>query len=911
MNRERSETAGAQGDLGAEPSRFVGRAPRLDALAAALDGARLVTVTGTAGVGKTRLALEHARRRAPVGGALRIDLAAARSGADVAEALRSVLGATGDGIPTLGAALRARGAALLILDGCEHVVAPVAATVGALLSRSPALRCLATSRRPLRLPGEQLFALEPLKLPEGPDEVETAEASALFLDRARLEVGALAFDGEGARAVVEIVARLGGLPLGIELCASRLQVMTLSELARELSRGLAVLDPTPRDGAPGPPTLRRAFASSWDLLSPWERSALAQASVFRGGFSLAAAARVVDLSDPPGAPPFLDVLQALVDQSLIARRALDGGRQLEFRLHESVRHFAAEALGEGAAGALDRHARYFLDRAEEVPLDGGDGDARTLGETDGEELVAALEHALAGPRDPALGRRLLAGALAADAALVPRGAVAARRALLDASLDAAVDAGSGASAMRALALLARAEVHAAACHPLDGHADRICAKELLALAPAARLRAEVAVSVARDALSAGQLDEARTRVESALGSRRALGDRRAEAEALLLLAQILRAQGEHAAASDSAERAATAARAAGCERLERLASGALGVAAHELGELSAAERHYRHALDGSRARRDRTAEAALSTCLGVLALERGALPEAAALLERARAAHVAAGDRALAATALDYLGLAEEAQGIFAAARGRYEEAATLHQEGFHAPHGGLNQAWLGRLLASCDHLDDARRALDEARSRVFSCGSRAPLTVYDLCEGHFAVAEARAARARGDEHTVTACLARARQTLADPDWGPPSIDVRLAHAALSSALERESGAPPARSAPETSDLVISASALWFQLPAGPRVSLGTRRALRAILRRLAEEREARPGEPLELPALLDAGWPGERVLHEAGASRVYAAVAHLRRDGLRDVLIRRDDGYLLDPAVGLAREPD
>ena len=896
MSRERDATAGAPGNLGAEASRFLGRVQRLDDLQAALAASRLVTVTGTAGVGKTRLALEHARRRAPPGGAWRIDLSGARGEAEVAALVSAALGAGDDTVPALAAAMRARGPMLLILDGCERLVAPVASLLGALLSLAPELACLATSRRPLRLSGEQLFALSPLALPAGPHEVETAEASALFLDRARLEVGGLALDDEGARAVAEIAARLGGLPLAIELCASRLQVMTLPDLSRELSLGLAVLATGSRDDASRRGALRRAFTSSWELLSPRERSALAQASVFRGDFSLAAAERVLDFPGEAGAPPFLDVIEALVEHSLVARRTRDGGRQLRFRLYEGVRHFAAEALGEGTAGAQERHERWFLDRAEQAAA--GDG------ETDGEDIVAALSHPLERPPDPGRAPRLLAAALAADAALASRGTLAARLALLDASIAAAENAASPPLALAlVLVLVTRAEVLAALGRPTEAREDRRRAQDLSHLVPGARARAAVEASLAEEALTEGRLDDARVLADDALASHRALDTRRAEAEGLLLLARVLCAQGAPGAARDHAERAAVAARAAASDPLERAALAALGLAAHHLGDLDVAERCYTQARSYAR-----SGEASLSTHLGALCLERGTLPEAHALLRHALAEQRARGDHAGAADALAYLGIAEEAQGLAASARARYEEAAALHRDAERAPLEGLTLAWLARLEASSDRLDEARRALDEARSRLFAGGSADLLAVYDLCEAHLALAEARAARRRGDERAATTCLARAERVLAAHPPASLSVDVRLARASLARVIGPVPVVSPVALAP---GVVVSASALWFRPVGGDRVSLATRRALRCILRRLAEERDARPGEPLEVPALLDAGWPGERVLHEAGVSRVYAAIAHLRRDGLRDVLVRRDDGYLLDPGVALAREPD
>jgi tetratricopeptide (TPR) repeat protein len=298
-----------------------------------------------------------------------------------------------------------------------------------------------------------------------------------------------------------------------------------------------------------------------------------------------------------------------------------------------------------------------------------------------------------------------------------------------------------------------------------------------------------------------------------------------------------------------------------------------------------------------------------------LAAGEKALGAARTSLERSLREHRAAGAAALEAEVLGLLGLADEIDGRKAAARGRYEEAAVLLRAAERAPLEGLFLAYLGRVEASSGRLAEAREALDEARARVFATGVRSLASVYDLCEGHVAVAEGRAARARGDDRSELAHTDRARRALATSAF--PSPHVRLARILLDRDLSdlvaaASPAAEPARPEVAAGDaLVVSASGRWFAPPRGQRVSLDTRHALRLILGSLAQQREASPGTPLDVAALLQVGWPGERVLHDAGASRVYTAVAQLRREGLRDLLLRRDDGYLLDPGVAIARAAD
>jgi predicted ATPase len=885
----------------------VGRGRELTALAAALAESRLVTVVGTAGVGKTRLALEYADAQTRTPG--RVVVEDATSGlADLAAAVSA--GRDGAG----------SGPVVLILDACEGVVEHAAARLAELLSREPKLRCLATSRRPLGLAGERILQLEPLALPRGPEEIEDAAASALFLDRARHEVGELGSGDLIAKAIVDICRRLGGLPLAIELCARRLRVMSVTELAAELARGLDVLGRGHRDAALRHQSLRAALAASLELLSSWERAALAQASVFRGPFTLAAAEHVIDLSGYPGAPSSVEALQALVDHSLIGRRVIPGATGLSFRVYEVVRCFAAEELGDAEEPTRDRHERYFLHRREP-----GDGD----------DLIAALERALSRPEGPARGGSLLPVALAADAALALRGAFPRRVALLDAAIARGAPA-SRATTELASALLSRAEALSDAGRAADAWDDRRRAEELAWQLQDARLLARLSRGLAASALDEGRIDEGLEQAANALDVQRALGDREAEAEARILLASAARLFGDLDRARREAELAASTADAAGAEHAARRATIELGRIAHDAGDVATATQRFDEALAGPEA-----PDRALASALGLLRIEQGLAKEAGGFeaarsaLTRALSAHRASGAAALEAEVLSLMGLADELDGRFALARARYEEAAAMFHAAARAPLEGLVLASLGRLEASSGRLVEARAALDEARSRLFATGIRSLAAVYDLCEAHVAVAEARAARGRGDERAELAHVARARRALAVSVI--PSAHVRLARFLLArdvpgggdispaSALFERPGAPrpgaprpeaprpeaPRPEAPARDALVVSASGRWFSPPGGPRVLLDTRRALRLILRRLAEQREASPGAPLDVAALLLAGWPDERVLHHAGTSRVYTAIAQLRREGLRDVLLRRDDGYLLDPNVAISRAAD
>jgi predicted ATPase/DNA-binding SARP family transcriptional activator len=358
-------------NLPAWRSSFVGRRRELAELQGLLQARRLVCVTGPPGSGKTRLALEAAACVLEVfpHGVFFVSLT------EVAdpELVRSAV-ATALQVPELPERpatqaltdhLQSR-RLLLVLDNFEHLL-PAAVTVAELLDAAPELRVLATSRAPLRLSGEQEYPLAPLPLPT-PDELAADpvgnDAVALFADRATAVDPGFVLDDGNAPVVAEVVARLDGLPLAIELAAARLRLFPLEELARRLSPAVPLLTGGPVDQAARQRTLREAIAWSERLLGPAERALLRRLGVFQGGITLEAAEAVAH------GPPVTDVaagISALVEASLLGRpRESDEAR---FSVLETIREYALEQLR--AAGEDDevggRHARFYaglVERAE-------------------------------------------------------------------------------------------------------------------------------------------------------------------------------------------------------------------------------------------------------------------------------------------------------------------------------------------------------------------------------------------------------------------------------------------------------------------------------------------------------------------------------------------------------------------
>ena len=292
----------ALGNIIPSLDQFVGRESELAQLAKCFEtGARLVTVKGTGGAGKTRFArrFAHRHREELAGGAWFIDLTEARTPKGLLHATAMALevplgGEDFDGMVTkVGHAISGRGPVLLVLDNFEQVVQHASVTVGPWLKMAPEASFLVTSRERLRLEGEQVFALEPL--PE-------ADGVALFELRARAAGASLGEDPQTRTAITRIVTALDGLPLAIELAAARAVLLSPTQLLERLSERFELLRGGRRGDTDRQSSLVGLIDWSWDLLEPWEQAALAQLSVFRDGFFMEAAEAVLDLSAWRDAP---------------------------------------------------------------------------------------------------------------------------------------------------------------------------------------------------------------------------------------------------------------------------------------------------------------------------------------------------------------------------------------------------------------------------------------------------------------------------------------------------------------------------------------------------------------------------------------------------------------------------------
>jgi predicted ATPase/DNA-binding SARP family transcriptional activator len=363
-------------NLPAQPNPFIGRAQELADLLTLIRGpaVRLVTVVGPGGMGKTRLALQataDALEGFPEGVWL-VELARVTSSDAVPMAVANALGAqpqsNRDMADTIVDSLQTR-ELLLLLDNCEHVLDGVVPLAAQLLSRCPQLTVVVTSREALRVPGEQLFEVPPMKLPELDGErhqLTEADAVRLFLARAQSLRPGFALTHENAKSIVDICRRLDGMPLALELAAARTRVLSPEEIVSRLDDRFRLLTAGGRTAPERQQTLHNTVAWSYELLDSPERALFDRLAVFRGGFTLTAAEGVCS-GDGVESDDVLDLLTSLVDKSLVVVEQTDDGT-MRYRLLETLRQFGAQQLdARGKTETLQlRHARHFLAWVEEM-----------------------------------------------------------------------------------------------------------------------------------------------------------------------------------------------------------------------------------------------------------------------------------------------------------------------------------------------------------------------------------------------------------------------------------------------------------------------------------------------------------------------------------------------------------------
>jgi predicted ATPase/class 3 adenylate cyclase/Tfp pilus assembly protein PilF len=654
---------------------FIGREREMREVKALLTQTRLLTLTGSGGCGKTRLALQVAADLLEdyPDGVWFIDLSVLTDPALVPGTVVATLGIHEEpgraALTTLAEALKPR-TLLLILDNCEHLVGACAQLAETLLQTCPNLRIVATSREALGIAGEVAWRVPSLSLPQPhelahPDSlarITQYEAIRLFIERAEAASSDFRVTPHNLRAIVQICQRLDGIPLAIELAAARVKALSVEQIASRLDDRFRLLTGGSRTALPRQQTLRAMMDWSYELLNERERMLFRRLSAFAGGFTLEAAEAVCADEQIPSYE-IVDLLTNLVSKSLVVFR----DEEARYKLLETVRQYARDKLLETgeAARVRDRHRDWFVAFAEraESALQGPD-QALWLKrlETEHDNLRAALEWSSA---DAETGLRLAS-------ALWPfwylRGYVSEGREWLKQFLEKAAGAPSPlrAKALYGASMLARAQ---------DDYLQATALlEESLELYRAAKDKRGVASALGNlgvIAFARGDYARATRLHEESLEHFRELGDRVGMASALSELGNVAMYQGDLAQAEKLLEEGLALSRAAQDDQGIALALRRLGAVLWQKGERARAKALLQESLELYRELGAVPGLASVLNSLGMVALSEGDASRAGTLLRESLMKYRDVGDKWHIALCLDRLARV-------AAAQGEWERAARL-----------------------------------------------------------------------------------------------------------------------------------------------------------------------------------------------------------------------------------------
>ena len=621
-------------NLPQQTTSFVGRDRELGEVKALLADVRLLTLLGMGGLGKTRLSLQvaaEAMAQFP-DGVWFFDLAPIRDAALVVSEAAQVLGVREEPgrplVQTLCAALASR-RMLLIFDNCEHLIGASAALANAILRAAAQVRILASSREALRVPGEQVYPVLPLPLPDRGDGLEVLSRSTavrLFVERARAHKPSFALDAREAPAVAELVVRLEGIPLAIELAAARVRSLSVADINLRLKDRYKLLTGGGRVLLARQQTLRALVDWSYELLNDDEQRVFNRLAVFAAGFDLDAAEQVCG-ADPLSPDDVLDLLSSLVEKSLVA---MDDEREdgTRYRMLETIRDYAAEKLQQStdSRSIAARHCDHYFALAKKI-RDGLEGAGQSAwirrGETELDNLRAATALALAGGTDPIIAVKL---AVTMTPFWMLRGYLSEGRGIVRAAL--ALPAVQASDLARAHAAYAGAALATAQ----GDHAEaRQMLEECLVLYRRLGNQFEVAATLSTLALArllAGDAVGAETIEREALALFRGLGEKEGEFTGLLHLGQIAVYVGNSELAQASLEECLLIAKAMQDREAEGEAELRLGENAFEAGRNDDARRHLERSLAVCRDAGDRRGEAHALYWLGKMDLEASEIDEA-------------------------------------------------------------------------------------------------------------------------------------------------------------------------------------------------------------------------------------------------------------------------------------------
>ncbi len=745
--------------LPAERDLFVGRGEAMQSLARALErGARLVSVLGMGGTGKTRLVTHFARTWLGdfPGGAWFCDLSQARHVdgivAAVAQGLDVPLGKS-DPVVQLGHAISGRGRCLVVLDNFEQVARHAEETVGRWLERAPDAQFVVTTRELLGVAGEHALALPPLA---------SGDAVALFVSRAMSATPGFSPDASDLSAIAELVDVLDGLPLAIELAAARIRVMSPRMVLAHMRDRFRMLGA--RTGRlDRQATLRAAFDWSWDLLSDAEKAALAQLSVFEGGFTLESATAVIDLSDVADAPWIVDVVQSLVDKSFVRRTESD-----RFDCLTSVRAYAAEHLatagrfhrsGPSALVAAEhRHGLFFASLGPKRAIE------HSCAEVD--NLVAACERAVRA-NDAQIAGLALAGAWSA---LKLRG-----------PFKIAVAISEKVRSMGALppAIATTVTRINASALMLSGRMAEARIQFETALANASATAAgdlpHLLASFAELSMREGFVAEALQHFEEALARHSDATDSAFECGVLTGLGTCHEYLGQLDRAGDYYRQALDVARASGERRWEGGALGNLGQLSANLGESTQAQSFYESAIAVAHELGDRQWEGNVRCNLGLLYQAEGRLDDATHQLDAALASARELGHARLECVVLCNLGIVLEARAQHQSAHQHYLQAVDLARRLGDRRFEGQFLGYLGLSHARLQRFDAAAACMENGAALLRAVSDNVSLGVL-LC------ADVEVAQLSGDPRRAREIFDEVERMTAEAEVEPKS-DLGIARA--------------------------------------------------------------------------------------------------------------------------------
>ena len=860
-----------------------------------------ITVTGPPGIGKTRLALAYVDQlRDQHRAATFCDLRFAEHQRDIGLALTRELGlerAEGaHGEDSLVEALRSRGPCVYVLDNVEQLIDVGGGEVlGRLCRAAPLARFVVTTRSILRVFGESIVELGPLSL-DG-EGGQPSDAAVLFCNRATaFEPSLCGLKPEDSR-VVEVVRRLEGIPLAIELAVGQLRVLSIDGLVRALRAGhphfelnVSGIDERHR-------TLRAAVGSSWRLLTPWQQDALRQLTAFRGGFGLSAAEAVVDLSDYREVPPLREILAFLRDSSWLRVGAeADYSGQRRWDMFEALRDAVEEERpnrgGEDAYRAQDHHALFFAARLAEwvdalTTARSAEAQAGLTAELP--NLRVAYDHVIQQARQAAT-----EGDHAADHANTTVVLMATRlhRVLVAWSPESAHDVVEKALPF-AKAPEARAELWAARGEAARVMGDYVAAERGLEQARASEHSPSLDIELHHQSgmleLFRGRWMQARAHLEQARKLARELGSP-LEGRSSWCLAWVL-AEGFGDATAFELYQEATA-QLAETGNVKEWTRASVAWCAHQVFFRVSDPTHEleRHFVTAG-VLKDRYIETAVAVALGISHQDRGRRSEARRwYLCASQLAHETGVRRSQATvdmwlgTLTEEEGRADDASALYARAAevfasiddARGEAVCLVHQAGALARRGDLTRAQTtierAEALAKISHSPVTQQQVDLQRAALGLCrgvGSdeamRHRTRVVDELERSFA------SRTPADSK-------RARTI------GERSPEARVITRLLIRSLGVGSGG----------DRTIRFSSQWrtIRINDDREVDLEHRPVMRRMMKTLATERLRRPGQPVSTTELIDRGWPDELMSPESGATRVLRTnddrVVHLPQQTFR-----------------------